>query len=252
MVDLKRCLACRTCELACARVHAGYEDLASALDAGTRLVPRIRVRSVGDRAVPVRCQHCADAPCVAVCPSGALYEEEGTGSILTADDKCIGCKACVRVCPFGAVRWDEEAGCIIKCDLCEGLLEEGQEPYCVSSCPSGALILIKPEQVADSALKAEFDAQVKDTSGIGLVGPQVTFTIDPDKCICCGRCAKECPVDCITGRRGKSPAKATEEDRASGKAGEPFRIDQARCVKCGSCFEVCPVGAVTRAHRCGP
>jgi len=74
----------------------------------------------------------------------------------------------------------------------------------------------------------------------------LTFTIDPELCICCGRCAGECPVNCISGKKGKPPAKATEADRQSGKAGEPFRIDQNACIMCGTCKEVCPVGAVRR------
>jgi NADP-reducing hydrogenase subunit HndC len=74
-----------------------------------------------------------------------------------------------------------------------------------------------------------------------------TFAIDPELCICCGRCAKNCPVDCISGKRGKPPGKATEADREKGKVGEPFCIDQEVCIKCGTCFDVCPAEAVKRA-----
>ncbi len=74
----------------------------------------------------------------------------------------------------------------------------------------------------------------------------INFSIDAGKCICCSRCAKACPVDCITGKAGKPPAKATDEDRKKGKAGEPFRIDQEACIKCGTCQEVCPADAVIR------
>ena len=81
----------------------------------------------------------------------------------------------------------------------------------------------------------------------GVSMPEQTFEISEADCICCGRCAKECPVECITGKRGKPPAKATEQDRKKGKVGEPFRIDQDACTKCGACFDVCPVDAVKRS-----
>ncbi|MFW6189847.1 MAG: NADH-quinone oxidoreductase subunit NuoF [Planctomycetota bacterium] len=78
----------------------------------------------------------------------------------------------------------------------------------------------------------------------GVCTALVSFHIDPEVCICCGRCADECPVDCISGTRGKPPARATDEDRERGRAGEPFVIDQDVCIKCGACKEACPVGAV--------
>lgn len=57
----------------------------------------------------------------------------------------------------------------------------------------------------------------------------LTYTIVSDKCIKCGLCAKNCPVNCISGEIRKTP----------------FVIDQNKCIKCGNCFSVCPVKAVT-------
>jgi len=147
VVDLKRCLACRSCELACAKAHAGFEDIVEALLADAHLVPRVRVIAAAGRAVPVQCQHCEDAPCVTVCPSGALYKDEATGRTLTAPEKCIGCKSCVVVCPFGATTWDDVAESIIKCDLCEGIIEEGELPRCVSACPTHARRLMRLDEL---------------------------------------------------------------------------------------------------------
>ena len=93
----------------------------------------------------------------------------------------------------------------------------------------------------------EYDAHILERRcPAGVCRALLTFDIGREKCICCGRCAKECPVDCITGKKGKAPAKATAEDKAAGKVGEPFMIDQEACIKCGTCLEVCPVGAVTK------
>ena len=248
VVDLKRCLACRSCELACAKAHAGFEDMVAAVLAGAHLVPRVRVIAAAGRAVPVQCRHCEDAPCVTVCPSGALHRDKNTRRVLTALDKCIKCKACVRVCPYGAVRWNKKAGRIFKCDLCEGVVVEGRPgPHCVPACPTGALRMKDgANESCVIALQRAYDERVRDESRLKAAGPCVTFKIDPEVCSCCGRCAKECPVECITGKRGKPPAKAKDEDRAKARVGEPFKIDQDACVKCGTCFDVCPAGAVKR------
>ena len=172
--------------------------------------------------------------------------------MLTAADKCIGCKACVRVCPFAAITWEHETRRILKCDMCEGVIEEGQQPWCVVACPTGALRIVSREEPEGRELKQQYDGLVKDESRIGLAGPDVRFEIDPDLCICCGRCAKECPVECISGKVGKPPAKAEEDARAGkkkGKVGQPFKIDQGKCIRCGSCHEVCPRDAVIRTNE---
>jgi NADH:ubiquinone oxidoreductase subunit F (NADH-binding)/(2Fe-2S) ferredoxin/NAD-dependent dihydropyrimidine dehydrogenase PreA subunit len=93
----------------------------------------------------------------------------------------------------------------------------------------------------------EYEAHIREKRcPAGVCRALIKFTIDPAICTCCGRCAKECPIECISGKVGKRPLKATQEDRRLHKVGEPFRIDQQACVKCGTCLDVCPAGAVRR------
>ena len=58
----------------------------------------------------------------------------------------------------------------------------------------------------------------------------IEYTIDPDKCKMCSLCARNCPVEAITGHPGKTP----------------FTIDQALCIKCGMCVSSCKFDAVSR------
>ena len=57
-----------------------------------------------------------------------------------------------------------------------------------------------------------------------------SFMIVPELCKGCSKCARNCPVEAI-----------------SGELKSPFTIDQSKCIKCGACADNCPFGAVTRS-----
>ncbi|MFI5358401.1 MAG: 4Fe-4S dicluster domain-containing protein [Opitutales bacterium] len=161
VADPRKCLACRTCELACAMAHVEVQDLAKALfEAGAR--PRVFIQGAGALAVPLQCRHCEDAPCVAVCPSGALGRADGESPVLVDQAKCIGCEFCVQVCPFGVIQLAAEQKAIIKCDLCVARLAEGLAPACVASCPVRALAF---EEIGDDAARKRLQTALRVAEG---------------------------------------------------------------------------------------
>lgn len=54
------------------------------------------------------CQHCANPPCVKVCPVRARHKREKDGLVLTDYNLCIGCRYCMVACPYGVnyFQWD--------------------------------------------------------------------------------------------------------------------------------------------------
>ncbi|WP_299756587.1 4Fe-4S dicluster domain-containing protein [uncultured Boseongicola sp.] len=93
---------------------------------------------------PKSCLHCADAPCVTVCPTGASYKRVEDGIVLVNESDCIGCGLCAWACPYGARELDPSEKVMKKCTLCvdriynENLPEEDRQPACVRTCPTGA------------------------------------------------------------------------------------------------------------------
>lgn len=101
------------------------------------------VRFVGQGALPRvisdSCKHCAQAPCLEVCPTAAIVRTE-YDSIFVRQELCNGCRACVPACPFGAVNYSQATGTVAKCTLCYDRLQVGLAPACAQACPTRALV----------------------------------------------------------------------------------------------------------------
>jgi carbon-monoxide dehydrogenase iron sulfur subunit len=139
VVDVKKCLGCKSCEMACAVEHSQSRQLAQAIHETPTPKARVSVEQGAGFAVPLQCRHCEDAPCIAICPTNALNRADKDSPVVIDEDLCIGCKWCILACPFGVINLDDKNRVVTKCDQCFTRVERGELPACVSACPTGAL-----------------------------------------------------------------------------------------------------------------
>jgi len=148
IVEIEKCLACKSCEIACAVAHSKSKVLEEATQEQPKPQRRVTVQAAGEFAVPLQCRHCEDAPCITVCPTAAIHREEANGPVLIEQDKCIGCKYCLVACPFGVIEASHDGKVMVKCDLCFERAKAGQIPACVEACPTKALKLGSEKDLA--------------------------------------------------------------------------------------------------------
>ena len=85
--------------------------------------------------------------------------------------------------------------------------------------------------------REEYIAHVVDKKcPAGVCKSLLSIVIDQDKCIGCGKCAKNCPVDCITKTDYVAP----------GHKLPSYTIDTSKCIKCGACIAGCKFGAISK------
>ena len=126
IVDHEKCTGCRLCEMVCSVKKTGASNPA-----------RARINIIKWEAdgfyLPMLCQHCQSAACMAVCPKDAISRDTQLNRVIVDYDACIGCFMCVAACPFGGMSIDAAEDKVIKCDLCDG------EPTCVQFCDPKAI-----------------------------------------------------------------------------------------------------------------
>lgn len=142
--DNTRCTGCKTCEMAC----KDYYDLGTdrtyrrvidyeggqweAGESGTY------THSVYAYHISLSCNHCNNAACIQVCPTGAMHKDD-QGLVWPDWRKCIGCGYCTMACPYHAPIIDQKAKKSSKCDGCRERIAQGKEAICVEACPLRAL-----------------------------------------------------------------------------------------------------------------
>ncbi len=189
LIDLSTCIGCNACVTACKLENDTAVDCfntwVESWDSGT-------YPDVTRSNLPKQCNHCSDAPCQEVCPTGATYTTED-GVVLVDESRCIGCKYCMVACPF-QVRWhDHETGIVDKCTFCYHRSANGLQPKCVNTCITKARIfgnLQDPDSDISKRL-AEVHAErlpvnTEDEVSVFYVGLSKALNSPFASSICCG------------------------------------------------------------------
>jgi protein NrfC len=154
--DETKCIGCNACVEACREVNHVPEG-----------VTRLSIEKTGPFGeYPNQyyhfsrhsCEHCEDAPCVTVCPTGAAFIDKKTGIVSVNAEKCVGCQYCLLACPYEVRFINPVTKAADKCDFCrETNLKQGKQPACVEACPTNALVfgnLKDPNSLLVATLKA--------------------------------------------------------------------------------------------------
>ncbi len=169
VIDLKKCVGCQSCTIACKAHHFVPPGVfwTWAYDYDIGQYPNVRRTFL-----PMLCMHCQKSPCVEVCPTGATIQRED-GIVYIDYTKCAGCRYCELACPYRArtfndklrnyfgdkptpyeefpdeLRAPEEryvAGSVSKCTFCMDRIEKGLKdglkpgvdheatPICIAAC----------------------------------------------------------------------------------------------------------------------
>ena len=136
VIDNRKCIGCHACSTACKsenEVPIGvYRTWVKYTEKG--VFPDTR------RYFQVtRCNHCANPPCVRICPVTAMYQRKD-GIVEFDPARCIGCKACMQACPYDAIYIDPDSHTAAKCHYCAHRVDVGLEPACVVVCPEHAIL----------------------------------------------------------------------------------------------------------------
>jgi len=191
LLDIRRCIGCESCVEACTEANASKypnpqkpfpqmypkrvkaADWSGKQDVTDRLTPynwlfiqHADVTIDGEETeitIPRRCMHCANPPCVKLCPWGAARQEEN-GIARIDSDLCLGGSKCKAVCPWKIPERQTGVGLYLdilpsfagngvmyKCDRCYDRLADGELPACIEACPEDVQTIGPRREIIEKA-----------------------------------------------------------------------------------------------------
>lgn len=166
IIDLKKCVGCKACTVACKVENHTPPGVAYNV-----VIEEEKGTFPHNKRVftPRPCMQCEFPSCTTVCPVSATYQRED-GITVVDYDVCIGCKYCIAACPYGARSFDfghnygEEGvypwegqpspeygqhrerkhhvspeGNVRKCTFCMHRIYNGTGPACATTCMGNAI-----------------------------------------------------------------------------------------------------------------
>ncbi len=176
IIDNRKCIGCHACTVAC---KAEHEVPLGVNRTWVKYIEKGEFPDTRRLFSVMRCNHCADAPCVEICPVESLFTR-ADGIVDFDDRRCIGCKACTQACPYDAIYMHPDDHTSAKCNYCTHRVDIGLEPACVNVCPEHAIIsgdMDNPETEISRLLARETVSVRKAEKG---TKPKL-FYIDGDK-----------------------------------------------------------------------
>jgi formate dehydrogenase iron-sulfur subunit len=185
LIDVSKCIGCKACQTACMEWNdlrdevghtTGIYDNPRDLTEKSWTVMRFTEyeNPKGDLEWLIRkdgCMHCEDPGCLKACPSPGAIVQYTNGIVDFHEENCIGCGYCVTGCPFNIPRISKEDHRAYKCTLCSDRVAVGQEPACVKTCPTGAIMFgTKVDMIAQAEDRVE-DLKERGFENAGLYNP---------------------------------------------------------------------------------
>ena len=185
LIDISKCIGCKACQVACMEWndlrdevgtnHGIYDNPIDLTDKSWTVMRFSEVEvEAGKLEWLIRkdgCMHCADPGCLKACPAPGAIVQYSNGIVDFHEENCIGCGYCITGCPFNIPRLSKKDGKAYKCTLCSDRVAVGQEPACVKTCPTGAIVFGSKDDMIHHAEERVTDLKSRGFQNAGLYDP---------------------------------------------------------------------------------